>query len=95
MGFVKKHGLPIPQTNVWLHGRKVDAFYPEANLIIELDSEDYHSDQDAFRDDRERDTENLKHGLATMRMTSDRLALTPHHEAQRIMEIYRDRVGSS
>jgi len=95
MSFVKKYGLPIPQTNVWLHGRKVDAFYPEANLIIELDSEDYHSDQDAFRDDRERDTENLKHGLATMRMTSDRLALTPHHEAQRIMEIYRDRVGSS
>jgi hypothetical protein len=91
--FVKKYGLPVPQTNVWLHGRKVDVFYPEADLIVELDGWDFHDDQDAFRDDRERDTENLKHGLATMRMTKDRLERTPGHEAERLMEIYSGRAG--
>jgi hypothetical protein len=95
MAFVKKYDLPIPQTNIRLHGRKVDAFYPEANLIIELDGQDFHDDEDAFRDDRERDSENLRHGLTTMRMTTDRLKLTPDYEAERLMEIYRDRVGSS
>ena len=85
--FVTKYGLPMPQTNVWLHGRNVDAYFPEAGLIIELDGRDFHNDQDAFRDDRERDTENLKHGLTTIRMTTDRLKLTPGHEAKRLMEI--------
>jgi hypothetical protein len=91
--FVKEYGLPMPQTNIWLHGRKVDVFYPEAHLIVELDGRDFHNDQDAFRDDRERDTENLKHGLTTMRMTKDRLELTPGYEAERLMEIYSRRVG--
>jgi hypothetical protein len=91
--FVKKYGLPMPQTNIWLHGRKVDVFYPEARLIVELDGREFHNDQDAFRDDRERDTENLKHGLTTMRMTKDRLELTPGYEAERLMEIYCRRVG--
>jgi hypothetical protein len=93
LAFVKQYGLPMPQTNVWLHGRKVDVFYPEAKLIVELDGRDFHNDHDAFRDDRERDTENLKHGLTTMRITTDRLELTSGYEADRLMEIYRRRVG--
>ena len=68
-------------------------FYPEATLIVELDGLEFHDDQDAFRDDRERDTENLKQGLATMRLTKDRLELTPGYEADRLMEIYNRRVG--
>ncbi|HEX3689179.1 MAG TPA: type IV toxin-antitoxin system AbiEi family antitoxin domain-containing protein [Solirubrobacteraceae bacterium] len=93
LAFVKTYNLPIPHTNIWLHGRKVDVFYPEANLIVELDGWQSHNDQNAFADDRERDTENLKHGLTTMRMTKDRLELTPGYEAARLMEIYRGRVG--
>ncbi len=93
MAFVKKYGLPTPQTNIWLHSRKVDVFYPEASLIVELDGRDFHDDEDAFRDDRERDTENLKHGLITMRITADRLKLSPGYEAERLMEIYSGRVS--
>ncbi len=85
--FVKRYGLPLPQTNIRLNGRKVDVFYPEATLIVELDGLEFHDDPDAFRDDRERDTENLKHGLATMRLTKDRLELTPGYEADRLREI--------
>lgn len=93
MAFVRNYDLPVPRTNIWLHGRKVDVFYPEANLIVELDGLDFHDDEDAFRDDRERDTENLKHGLTTMRMTTDRLEHTPGYEAERLLEIYRRNVG--
>jgi very-short-patch-repair endonuclease len=93
LAFVKQYDLPMPQTNIRLHGRDVDVFYPEANLIVELDGEDFHDHLHAFRDDRERDTENLKHGLVTMRMTTDRLKLTPGYEAERLLEIYTGRVG--
>lgn len=93
LAFVKNHGLPVPQTNVWLHGRKVDVFYPEANLIVELDGRGFHDTEDAFTDDRERDAENLRHGLTTMRMTADRLTLTPGYEAERLAEIYTRCVG--
>jgi very-short-patch-repair endonuclease len=88
LAFIANHGLPTPQINVRLNGREVDAFFPEANLIVECDGWEFHKDQDAFRDDRERDAENLKHGLTTMRLTKDRLELTPGYEAERLMEIY-------
>ena len=93
LAFVAKYGLPTPQINVHVNGREVDAFFPEANLIVECDGWEFHRDHDAFRDDRERDTENLKHGLTTMRLTKDRLELTPGYEAERLMEIFSRRVG--
>ncbi len=90
--FVKKYGLPShrPTSGSWTEGRRL---LSEAHRIVELDGGDFHDDQDAFRDDRERDTENLKHGLTTMRLTRDRLKLTPGYEAERLMEIYSRRVG--
>jgi hypothetical protein len=36
--FVRAHRLPPPQTNVLVDGDEVDVFWPEARLIIELDS---------------------------------------------------------
>lgn len=35
-------GLPVPQVNVWVEGRLVDALWPEHRLIVELDSRTYH-----------------------------------------------------
>lgn len=92
LDFVKKYRLPMPQTNIYLYGRKVDAFYPEANLIVELDGRGFHDDEDAFEDDRDRDAENLKHGLTTIRITTDRLSVTGDYEAERLMTIYRREV---
>ncbi len=93
LAFIAKHGLPTPQINVRLNGREVDAFFPEANLIVECDGWEFHNDRQAFEDDRERDAENLRHGLRTMRITKDRLELTPGYEAERLMEIYSRCVG--
>ncbi len=92
--FLAKYGLPMPLTNVWINGREIDAYYPQANLIIELDGRDYHDDDDAFEDDRDRDAENLKHGLSTLRITTERVARTPDYEAERLWEIL-DRASTS
>ncbi|HEY1567083.1 MAG TPA: DUF559 domain-containing protein, partial [Solirubrobacteraceae bacterium] len=65
----------------------VDAYFPEHNLIVELDGWDFHKDRRAFEDDRERDAHQLAHGIRTLRMTKERLQANPDHEAARLQTI--------
>ncbi len=69
LAFVQRYGLPTPQINVIVHGREVDAYFPDAKLIVEADGSEFHNDRQAFESDRERDAENLRHGLNTLRIT--------------------------
>ncbi len=85
--FLARYGLPVPQINVRVNGREVDAFFPEHNLIVELDGWETHRTKTAFEDDRERDADNLQHGLSTIRITRDRVRRTPDREAARLREI--------
>jgi hypothetical protein len=85
--FAAAYDLPAPLLNVRVNGREVDAYFPDHKLIVELDSRDYHGDAEAFEDDRERDAENLKHGLPTVRITVERFRQTPEREAARLLEI--------
>lgn len=87
LSFVARYGLPTPQINVRLNGREVDAFFPDHQLVVELDGWEFHKQQGVFEDDRERDAENLKHGLSTVRITRERLTETPDREAARLQEI--------
>ena len=87
LAFIATYGLPTPQINVIVNGREVDVFFPEHNLIVELDGWDFHKDRETFEDDRERDAENLRHGLRTLRITKDRMDADPDREARRLREI--------
>ena len=89
LAFVQRYGLPTPQINVIVHGREVDAYFPDAKLIVEADGWEFHNDRQAFEDDRERDAENLRHGLSTLRITKERTHATPDREAERLLEILR------
>ena len=48
---VTNAGLPPYQRNVSVHGYDVDAYWPEANLVVELQSYTWHSDPEAFERD--------------------------------------------
>ena len=52
-----------------LSGFEVDAYFPDARLIVELDGYDYHQDRHNFEQDRERDAHHLTQGIATYRLT--------------------------
>lgn len=45
------HGLPLPRTNIDVHGDKVDCHWPEIGLTIELLSYRYHGSREAFETD--------------------------------------------
>jgi hypothetical protein len=85
--FCATHNLPTPLINTKVNGYEVDAYFPEHNLIVELDSRRYHDDPESFEDDRERDAEQLKHGLKTLRITDERFEQSPAQEAERLQEI--------
>lgn len=71
--FVRAYRLPAPQTNVLVDRDEVDALWPDARLIVELDSWEFHADRAAFEKDRSRDIDHLLAGYRTIRVTHRRL----------------------
>lgn len=52
---LRKAGLPMPQTRVWLEGFPADFFWPEFRLIVEVDGYQSHGHRYAFERDHKRD----------------------------------------
>jgi hypothetical protein len=82
--FVVAHRLPPPQTNVLVDGDEVDALWPAAGLIVELDSWEFHAHREAFETDRSRDTDHLLADYRTFRVTHRRLSEQPDRLAAQI-----------
>ncbi len=85
--FCAAYDLPTPLVNVTVNGHEVDALFPEQKVIVECDGYETHRDRGTFESDRERDAENLRHGLRTVRITRRRLLGWPGREARRLREI--------
>lgn len=71
--FCRDHRLPEPARNVHVLGHEVDALWPDAKLVVELDSWEFHSHRAAFERDRARDPKFLIAGYRTIRITHLRL----------------------
>ena len=67
--FCDRHRIQSPQMNIALLGFTVDAYWPHANLVAELDGYDFHSTRRPFEQDRERDRALLLAGITTTRIT--------------------------
>ena len=75
--FVRAHRLPKP---VQVLGHEIDALWPAAKLIVELDSWEHHGHRAAFERDRARDSKLMIAGYRTIRVTHRRL----DREAERL-----------
>jgi len=71
--FLRARRLPAPAQNVDVLGHEVDVLWPDAKLIVELDSWEFHGDRAAFERDRARDPKLLIAGYRTIRVTHRRL----------------------
>ncbi len=71
--FREAHRLPAPVTNVTVLDHEVDALWPRARLVVEMDSWEFHRHRAAFERDRARDTDLLLAGYRTIRLTHRRL----------------------
>lgn len=70
-------GLPMPTVNVVVEGFEVDAFWPDAGLVVELDGHQFHRSRSAFERDRARDAALLLAGYRVLRITHRRLKTEP------------------
>lgn len=82
--FVDRFGLPRPEVNQRVAGHEVDALWRSRRLVVELDGRAFHSDEDAFEHDRERDADLLAAGYRVVRITWRRLTGQPDAEARRL-----------
>jgi very-short-patch-repair endonuclease len=71
--FLHDHRLPQPLTNHPVNGHIVDAYWPHARLVVELDSHEWHDNPVAFEADRARDQDHVLAGDRVIRLTSRHL----------------------
>jgi len=89
--FLKRYRLPIPLTEYWFHGFRVDAIYPAHRLIIELDSWEFHSNPLQFERDRMRDAVAIKYRHDTLRITWKRMTEHPRQLAAQLRALLAGR----
>ncbi len=89
LAFVRRHGLPTPETNQIVAGYEVDVLWRAQKLVVELDGREFH--EHAFEEDRERDAVLLGAGFAVLRLTWHRLSTQELREARRIREVLDQR----
>lgn len=85
--FIRAHGIPTPAQNVLVLGHEVDALWPKAKLVVELDSWEHHGHRAAFERDRARDPKLLLAGYRTIRITHRRLDDEPDQLAEEIRQL--------
>lgn len=85
--FCVRYDLPIPETNVYVAGHRVDALFPAEKVIVECDGWIYHRSRESFENDRERDANTLEAGHVTVRLTKRRLRGQRDREAARLHHI--------
>ena len=86
---VRSSGLPLPQMNVVVAGLTVDAYWPEHNLVVEIDGYSYHRSRRVFEDDHAR-TERLQQaGLEVRRFTAKRVLGHPEATVAAMTQVLR------
>jgi very-short-patch-repair endonuclease len=65
----ERHGLPKPQTNIVIAGHEVDAYWADADLVVEVDGREAHLTRRSFREDRARDRRLSTLGIQVVRIT--------------------------
>jgi very-short-patch-repair endonuclease len=69
----RRAGLPPPLTQQWLHGYRVDFYWPELGLVVETDGLRYHRTPAQQGRDRRRDQAHTAAGLTVLRFTHQQI----------------------
>jgi very-short-patch-repair endonuclease len=81
---VRAVDLPPPWVNVLVEGFLVDAHWPEARLVVELDGYAHHSDRDAFEHDHNKALRLRLAGFRLLAFTYRQVAERPSLVAEAI-----------
>jgi very-short-patch-repair endonuclease len=74
---IREAGLPFPKTEQPLLGYRVDLFWPELKLVVEVDGYLSHGTRGAFEHDRRRDARLQAAGFTVIRLTARDIEYRP------------------
>lgn len=77
LDLLREEGLPPPLVNATVAGIEVDAYWPRAGLVVELDGYDFHAGRRAFERDREREAAIREAGLDLLRFSWRQVTADP------------------
>jgi very-short-patch-repair endonuclease len=80
----ERHGLPTPLTQQRVGARTVDFLWPDARLVVEIDSWDAHGTRSAFQNDRTASNGLQLAGYLVLRFTDADLVRQPARVAREI-----------
>ena len=83
----EREALPRPTVNGRVAGLEVDAHWPAATLVVELDGYAYHRSPGAFEADRARDVRLTLAGYRVLRFTHRQIVREPQHVAGAIRQM--------
>ena len=86
------HGLPEPLVNSRLHGYEVDFHWPDAKLVVEIDSYTYPRSWAQRQRDLERDAALKARGIEVLRYTDGRLGAAADEVLGQIDAVRRLRI---
>jgi very-short-patch-repair endonuclease len=73
----RRAGLPMPLTQQWLNGFRVDFHWPDLGLVVETDGLRYHRTPAQQAADRRRDQAQAAAGLIPLRFSHSQVAFEP------------------
>jgi len=74
---VRSADLPLPRTQVWLNGYRVDFSWPDLGLVVETDGLRYHRTPSQQKTDRVRDQAHTAAGLTVLHFTAAQVRYEP------------------
>jgi very-short-patch-repair endonuclease len=77
LDLLRDAGIPTPQVNVLVDGHLVDCYWPEADLVVELDSYEHHGDREAFERDRAKVADLRRAGHEAVQFTYRQVTARP------------------
>jgi very-short-patch-repair endonuclease len=80
----REYRLPHPAVNIRVTGYEVDAYWPDAKLVVELDGFEFHRTRAAFEQDRLRDAELKLAGIEVIRVTAAWIRRDPRSVAETV-----------
>jgi very-short-patch-repair endonuclease/predicted transcriptional regulator of viral defense system len=75
----RRAGLPLPLTQEWVNGFRVDFYWPDLGLVVETDGLRYHRTPAEQAADRLRDQTHSAAGLTCLRFTRAQVRFEPAH----------------
>jgi very-short-patch-repair endonuclease len=92
LAIVRLAGMPMPETQAYVNGYRVDFYWPDLGLIVEADGWRYHRTPGEQATDHRRDQAHTTAGMTTLRFAEKQIRYEPD-EVKRTLTTVADQAG--